>query len=451
MIFKTFFQLFTLTLFFCSFGFKSYALLKIDVSGAKSDPLPIALSTFSGKTEQTRLFGKELTEIIEKDLTSSGLFRSLDKASFIEILDSVNQKPTFENWMILKAQALLYGEITELPETEKVSVSFRLFDVFAQKQIEGAVFSTRKNNLRRIAHLIADKVYERITGEKGYFDTRIVYVAETGPQKNRIKRLALMDRDGANLRYLTNGNYLVLTPRFSPNSYQITYLSFFRGIPRIYLYDLTTGEKKVVGDFPGMTFSPRFSPDGQSLLMSLSRKGNTEIYLYDLTTKTKERLTRHPAIDTSPCFSPDGTKIVFNSDRGGSQQLYIMNKDGSHVKRLTFGKENYATPVWSPRGDYIAFTKIKSGKFYIGLIRPNGSAERLIANGFLVEGPSFSPNGRKLLFYRSSPFDDDGDESSSSSKIYSIDITGYNEQLIATETDASDPTWSALLPSASAR
>lgn len=435
---------FFLVLFCFGFSFLSYrpayAILQIDVSGAKSDPLPLAMPYFGGNSAAAKDTGREIVQVVENDLVSSGIFRIIDRRAYIQILDSINTRPNFEDWKAIKAQGLVYGQVEETQDGS-LRVSYRLFDVYLSQQMEGTSLTTKPENWRRIAHMIADQIYQRITGEKGYFDTRIVYVAEEGDAKNRIKRLAIMDQDGENKHYLTNGNYMVLTPRFSPNMQQITYFSYSKGTPRIYLYDIETGKQSIVGDFPGMTFAPRFSPDGKKLIMSMAFHGNSEIYTFDLETGRQKRLTNHPAIDTSPSYSPDAKQIVFNSDRGGSQQLYTMNADGSKVRRITFGTGTYATPVWSPRGDYIAFTKIKSGKFYIGIIRPDGSGERLIAEGYLVESPSWSPNGRQVLFYRQTP----PVNGKSSSKIYAIDITGHNERLIDTEGDASDPTWSPLL------
>jgi TolB protein len=295
-------------------------------------------------------------------------------------------------------------------------------------------------NWRRVAHIITDAIYKRLTGEDGYFDTRIVYIAESGPQNRRIKRLAIMDQDGANHRFLTDGGSLVLTPRFSPTIQEITYLSYVSKAPRVYLFNLNTGQQEVLGDFPGMTFSPRFSPDGNSVIMSLARQGNTEIYTMDLRTRKVVRLTNHPAIDTSPSFSPNGAEIVFNSDRGGSQQLYVMSSDGRNVRRVTFNKGRYATPVWSPRGDLIAFTRIYQGEFFIGVMRPDGSGERLLTNGFLVEGPTWAPNGRVLMFFRQTRSDATG--AGGSSRLFSIDLTGQNEREIITPVEGSDPAWS---------
>jgi TolB protein len=299
---------------------------------------------------------------------------------------------------------------------------------------------------RRIAHKIADAVYKRITGEDGYFDTRIVYISESGPADRRIKRLAIMDQDGANHRYLTDGRALVLTPRFSPNpaSQEITYLSYLHGSPRVYLFNIDTGQQEVLGDFPGMTFAPRFSPDGNTVIMSLAIEGHTDIWTMDLRTRKATRVTNSPAIDTSPCYSPDAKQIVFNSDRGGSQQLYMMNADGSDIHRISFGSGKYGTPVWSPRGDLIAFTKIEGGQFFIGVMRPDGSGERLLANGFLVEAPSWAPNGRVLIYFKQTPSDARG--RGGTTKLYSIDLTGYNEREVITPQDGSDPAWSPLIP-----
>ena len=315
--------------------------------------------------------------------------------------------------------------------------------MLAGKEMMALAFTTVPNNWRRVGHIITDKVYERLTGEKGYFDTRIIYVAEEGPKTRRIKKLAIMDQDGANNKFLTLGNELVLTPRFNPTSQMVTYLSYFRNLPRVYLLDIETGMQEVVGDFPGMTFAPRFSPDGKKIIMSFAKDGNSDIYTMDLDTRVVERITDHSSIDTSPSFSPDGKFIAFNSDRSGLQQIYVMKSDGSGVKRITFGKGIYGTPVWSPRGDLIAFTKMRKGRFYIGVMRTDGTGERLLTENYYQEAPSWSPNGRVLVFYRETKSGSKGE--GFSAKLWSIDITGYNERRLKTGTDASDPSWSSLL------
>lgn len=350
--------------------------------------------------------------------------------------------PRFGDWRIINAQALLQGRAKMVPDG-RLKVEFRLWDVFAEQQMIGLAYYTVPENWRRIAHIIADSIYKRMTGESGYFDTRIVYIAESGSPLRRIKRMAIMDQDGANHRFLTDGTSLVLTPRFSPTRQEITYMSYYRDTPRVYIFNIDTGRQEILGDFPGMTFAPRFSPDGNSVLMSMAREGNSEIYIMDLRTRKVRQLTRHSAIDTSPSSAPDGKRITFNSDRGGSQQIYVMNGDGSGVRRISHGKGRYATPVWSPRGDLIAFTKYTGGRFYIGVMRPDGSGERLLAEGYLVESPTWAPNGRVLTFFRETPVGKAGDVRT---KLYSVDLTGHNEREIKTPVGASDPAWSPLIP-----
>jgi TolB protein len=371
----------------------------------------------------------------------SGLFNPLKKDSFVQNPDIAHLKPRFEDWRLIKAQALVTGKVTV--SDDKLRAEFRLWDVVAAKEMIALAFTTTPDNWRRVAHIISDKIYQRLTGEEGYFDTRIIYVSETGKKTQRYKKIAIMDQDGANVKYLTLGNELVLTPRFSPRNQLVTYLSYFRNLPRVYLLDIETGVQEVVGDFPGMTFAPRFSPDGNKIIMSFAQDGNSDIYTMDIKTRVVERITDHTSIDTSPSYSPDGKYICFNSDRSGLQQIYVMRSDGSNVKRITFGKGLYGTPVWSPRGDLIAFTKVHQGRFYIGVMRSDGSGERLLTENFYQEAPSWSPNGRVLIFYRETKTDSKGE--GFSAKLWSIDLTGYNERIIETETDGSDPSWSSLL------
>ncbi|MBR3912958.1 MAG: Tol-Pal system protein TolB [Alphaproteobacteria bacterium] len=417
------------------------AELKIDVSGAQSEPTPIALPTFSGNTSQAADIAQNMVQVITADLENSGLFRIIDEDAYIQTMHNADTMPKFADWQAIKAHGLVHGDIKD--DGQKLTVSFRLWDVYAMSQMEAKSLTTNTKSWRKMAHIIADAIYERMTGETGYFDSAVVFISETGPQKKRIKRLAVMDQDGENVRFLSDGKDTVLTPRFSPKMNKITYLSYKTGEAKVYIMDIDTGKSELVGAFKGMTFAPRFSPDGKKLVMSMAERGNTDIYVYDLENKIRTRLTNHPSIDTSPSFSPDGKQIAFNSDRSGKRQIYVMNSDGTDVKRISFGDGAYATPVWSPRGDYIAYTQIKSGLFHIGVMKTDGSRERLIANGWLIEAPTWAPNGRVLMFYRKSPSDSWGNNGRS--KLYSIDITGHNERLIETPKDASDPAWSPLL------
>ena len=428
----------------------SYALIEVDITRGNLNPLPIAVSPLSVETNSVKEFkkilkkdniGLEISKVVENNLRSSGLFNPLKKEAFLQKPDIAHLKPRFEDWSLIKAQALITGEVKY--ENKKLRVEFRLWDVLAGKEMMALAFTTVPDNWRRVGHIITDKVYQRLTGEKGYFDTRIIFVSEKGPKTNRIKKLAIMDQDGSNTKYLTLGNELVLTPRFNPANQMVTYLSYFRNLPRVYLLDIETGIQEVVGDFPGMTFAPRFSPDGKKIIMSFAKDGNSDIYTMDLESREVEKITNHPSIDTSPSYSPDGKYICFNSDRSGYQQIYVMRSDGSKVKRISFGNGLYGTPVWSPRGDLIAFTKLHKGKFYIGVMRTDGTGERLLTENYYQEAPSWSPNGRVLIFYRETKSDSAG--KGFSAKLWSIDLTGYNERMVKTETDASDPSWSSLL------
>ena len=422
-------------------GWSARAELQIDITRGNIEPMPIAITRLVGEGDEGRL-GQEIARVVSADLQRSGLFRPIDQRAFIQKPEAMKVRPRFGDWRQINAQALVNGLI-EREADGRIKVTFRLWDVFAERQLTGFIYRSVRKSWRRIAHKIADDIYKRITGELGYFDTRIVYIAESGPPNRRVKKLAIMDQDGANHAFLTNGRDLVLTPRFSPTAQEITYLSYFHDQPRVYILNIDTGQQEVVGDFPNMTFAPRFSPDGNRVIMSLATDGNSDLYTMDLRTREFRRLTENPAIDTSPSYSPDGGQIVFNSDRGGSQQIYVMNADDRKVRRISFGTGRYATPVWSPRGDLIAFTKIHKGQFYIGVMDPDGKRERLLTSGFLVEGPTWAPNGRVLLFFRQSP--GVGSEEGET-RLYSIDLTGYNERLMVTPIDASDPAWSPLIP-----
>lgn len=422
---------------------RAHALLEIDITRGVAEPMPIAVTDFYGGGRGEQDFGAKISGVIAADLERSGLFSPIDKKAFIQDAESLNVLPRFGDWRIINSQALVQGNV-EMTVDGRLAVTFRLWDVLAEQQMVGARYFTVPSNWRRVAHIISDSIYKRITGEDGYFDTRIVYIAESGPKTKRVKRLAIMDQDGENHRFLTDGFDMVLTPRFSPTLQEITYLSYYKGVPRVYIFNIDSGRQEVLGDFPGMTFAPRFSPDGKSVIFSMSKAGNSEVYIMDLATRDVRQLTDHSAIDTSPSMSPEGDRVVFNSDRSGTQQLYVMDADGSNVKRISFQKGRYATPVWSPRGDLIAFTRIHNGQFFIGVMRPDGSGERLLTQGFLVEAPTWSPNGRVLMYFRQDRTDAYG--RGGKTRVYSIDITGHNEREVITPLDASDPAWSPLIP-----
>ncbi len=424
-------------------GGPAAALLKIDITQGNVDPLPLAVSEFDAAETEARRLGRGIADVISADLERSGLFQPIDRGAFIQTPAAMRVQPRFGDWRIINAQALVTGT-TKLGADGKLRAEFRLWDVFAEQQMTGLVYTTAKDNWRRIAHLIADAIYKRLTGEDGYFDTRIVYVSESGPKTKLVKRLSIMDQDGYNNRYLTDGSHLVLTPRFSPTAQEITYLSYFHKTPRVYIYNIDSGQQEVLGDFPGMTFAPRFSPDGNKVVMSLITGGdNSELYSMDLRTRNIVQLTNNPAIDTSPSYAPDGSRITFNSDRGGSQQIYVMDADGSKVRRVSFGDGRYATPVWSPRGDLIAFTKMRRGRFYIGVMGTDGGGERLLTESFLDEGPTWAPNGRVLMFFRQTRTRADG--TGGGNRLWSVDLTGRNLRRVVTPQDASDPAWSPLI------
>src|SRR5262245_25998910 len=413
------------------------AAVRLDVTQGDIQPMPIAIPDFAGATAADGEAARGVSQVITNNLKRCGLFAPIDPAAFIERAVGVDANPRFEDWRVINAQALVVGRLSRQADG-RFKVDFRLWDVSGGQQLIGQQYFSSADIWRRIAHIISDAIYERLTGEKGYFDTRVVFIDETGPKERRIKRLALMDQDGAGVRYLTRGDDLVLTPRFSPSTQEITYMSYGQADPRVFLLNIETGQREIVGNFPGMTFSPRFSPDGQRIVMSLQQGGNSNIFSMDLRSKTTTRLTDTAAIDTAPSYSPDGGRICFESDRGGTQQIYIMAAGGGPAQRISFGEGHHSTPVWSPRGDYIAFTGQARGNFAIGVLKPDGSGERMLTEGFHNEGPTFAPNGRVLMFFR-----DVGQGPAPG--LYTVDLTGRNEQRIPTPSYASDPAWSPLL------
>lgn len=405
------------------------------VFAGEFEPLPIGVPIFVSVGAENAELAQNIAEVVAADLDRSGLFRLIGGPS----LASIDVPPPAASWRALGAESLVAGEVSYQPDG-RLSVRFRLWSLDSSEQLVQLQFLSDPTGWRRVAHKVADAVYEALIGEGAYFDTRIVFVAEDGPKNNRRKRLAIMDQDGANLTYLTDGQHLVLTPRFSPVTQEITFISYESGRPEVHLLNLQTEVQEAIGFFEGMSFAPRFSPDGERVVMSLARGSGSDIFLMELATRRTRRLTNSPGIDTSPSFAPDGSAIVFESDRGGSQQLYIMSADGRDVRRISRGDGRYATPVWSPQGDLIAFTKVLGGRFYIGVMTPEGEQERLLSSSFLDEGPTWAPNGRVLMFYRETP------GAQGLPQLYVVDAFGRAPpRRVPTPAGASDPAWSPLL------
>ncbi|MDG1351706.1 MAG: Tol-Pal system beta propeller repeat protein TolB [Sulfitobacter sp.] len=412
--------------------------LRITIEEGIIRPLPFAVPNFQAETGEAGQLAGDLARVIAADLQGTGVFREIPSSAFIAQYSDFNAPVSFPEWKAINAEALVTGAVSV--SGKNVNVKFRVFDVVSGTNLgEGLQFSGTTDGWRRMAHKVADEVYSRITGEGGYFDSRVVYVSETGPKDDRKKRLAVMDYDGANVRYLTDSSSLVLAPRFSPTGDRVLYTSYESGFPRIYVLDIGSVQRRVLQSGDGtMSFAPRFSPSGQTVVFSISQGGNTDIYSMDINSGQSVRLTNTPAIETAPSYNPDGSQIVFESDRSGSQQLYIMSAGGGEARRISFGEGRYGTPVWSPRGDLVAFTKQHAGRFHIGVMRTDGSEERLLTASFLDEGPTWSPNGRVIMFTRETHGE------GGASALYSVDITGRVLRQVQTQEGGSDPSWSPL-------
>lgn len=412
--------------------------LRIEVTEGVIEPVPYAIPDFAAENSGARDYASAIARVIANNLTSTGLLREIPPSAHVGRITSFDSPVQFADWRAINARALITGAVSV--SGRRISVKFRLFDVVSGQQLgDGLQLDGSTDAWRRMAHRVSDQVYSRLTGESGYFDSRVVFIAESGPRSNRTKQVAIMDQDGENVQYLTDGGALVIAPRFSPTGDRILFTSYETGFPRIYLMDVASRRRQVIGDQPGtMTFAPRFSPDGNSVVYSLSIDGRTDLYMLNLANGQRWQLTRTPTIDTAPSFSPDGQRLVFESDRSGTSQLYVMNIAGGNAVRISQGQGRYSAPVWSPRGDMIAYTKQHNGRFHIGVMRTDGSNERVLTQSFLDEGPTWSPNGRVIMFMR--------EEAGSDPALMSIDITGRNLRRVATPGPASDPSWSPLLP-----
>lgn len=418
------------------------AVERIDITSGKVDPLPIANVQFLGSDGLAKETAKEILQVINNDLQGTGLFKIISSAAYIETITNLKIAPKFSAWRQINASALLTGEVFNISSGD-IRVEYHLWDPYSEKSIKAGIYQGKEKEWRRISHKIADDIYKSLTGEEGYFNTKIVFIAESGPGKHRTKKLAIIDQDGANLKYLSDGRNLTLTPRFSPDNHKILYLAYINNKPRVHLRDLNTSKDMVLGHFKGMTFAPHFSPNGQESTMSTAIGGSTDIVLTDMKSMRSKRITSGAYINTSPYFSPDGEKITFISDRSGSSQIYIMNKDGSDQQRISFGPGRYYTPIWSPRGDFIAFTKSYQGEFYLGVIRTDGSGERTLTSGYVIDNPTWSPNGRVIMYAKTDRYKKN--DKSLKSTLYAIDLTGNFERMLKLPTDASDPNWSRVL------
>ena len=427
---------------FLFFMFKtSAAPLEVDVTEGKIEPLPVAITKFYSLSSKGEQLSDNIFKVVVNNLNNSGLFKAIPNEAFLQSSKEVYLQPLFSDWKIIDANLILSGKISL--KDNVIEIEFKLWDVYKEKLlVSKKIANVPLNNWRITSHIISNIIYESVTNEKGYFDTKIVYIHEKIEKNRKKKRIAVMDYDGENHTFLTAGKNLVLTPRFAPNGKEIVYLSYQNNKPSVYRINLKTGRKQVIGNFQGMSFAPRFSPDGTSIIFSLTEKGGSNIFLINLNSREKNKLTFNKYINTSPSFSPDGKQIVFSSDRAGKQNLYVKDiKNKNNPLRISYGKGNYATPVWSPRGDYIAFTKSYKGSFFIGLIKSNGKDERIVAKGYLTDSPTWSPNGRTLAYYKVIKNKDGKLES----KLFSIDVTGNLEKEIITPGNASDPNWGPSL------
>ncbi len=413
--------------------------LRIEITDGVIEPLPYAVPDFVAESAGASQLATDIARVVAADLSGTGLFREISKDAFISTVTNFESPIQFSDWKAINAQALISGAVSE-DSNGNIAVKFRVYDVFAGQELGGGLrFRGTRDGWRRMAHKVADAVYSRITGETGYFDSRVVYVSETGPKNDRKKRLAIMDYDGANLKFLTNSENIVLAPRFSPTGDRVLYTSYETGFPRVFVLDVGSVSRRVLDSQQGtMSFAPRFSPDGNHVVFSVTDGGNTDIYRMNIGSGQRTRLTSSPSIETAPSFSPDGSQIVFESDRSGTQQLYIMSANGGEAKRISFGQGRYGTPVWSPRGDLIAFTKQSKGRFHIGVMRTNGEEERLLTASFLDEGPTWAPNGRVIMFTRETQ------GANGSAALYSVDVSGRNLKPVRTQGGGSDPSWSPL-------
>lgn len=437
---KNFYKIIILT-FIMLFNHLSFSQKHIiEINKGNTEPISIAITNFQVTPPYNTKIANDILEVITKDLYNSGMFRIVNKEAHIEKSIGIHHIPSYASWRAIGASFTLNGDIKKL-HNDTYEITFILWDNLLQKRVSAKSFETSDKLWRKVAHKIADNIYQNLTGQRGYFETKIAYIAEAMNKRTKIKRLAIMDYDGYNKQFLTDGKSLVLTPRLSPDGKKLLYVSYEKRVPKVFIMDIQSGQKRLLGNFPGMSYAPRFSPNGKKAIMSISNRGVSNIYEIDLHNFKIIKLTDNGAINTSPCYSPDGSKIVYNSDVSGSKQLYLMNANGSNSHRITFGDGVYSSPVWSPRGDLIACTRTTSQDgFMISIIKPDGSGhERILAKGFLVEGPSWAPNGSVVSYTK---YDYPLKGKNNLPSIHFTDVAGYKDTKIITEQGASAPEWS---------
>ncbi|MDR1206795.1 MAG: Tol-Pal system beta propeller repeat protein TolB [Rickettsiales bacterium] len=427
---------------FCFFNSAS-AELKVDIIAGNTEPIPIAIQKFEVPAKIAK-DAEVMRSVVENDLKSSGLFRIISHDAHPEFV-RFDTMPKFQDWAMVRTQVLIQTKI-DLAADGKYKLSFYVWDIAGKEQIEAQTLVSSKKSMRRLAHIMADAIYERLTGESGYFDTQIVFIAESGPLNARTKRMAIMDSDGFGFRYISDANTMVMSPHFSPNMQTVLFLSYRNDDPMIWSLDMNTGEQRRLGKFSGMTFSPRFSPDGTKVALSMAKDGATNIYEYDLTEKKLRQLTFDDGINTSPAYSPDGTMMAFNSNQSGTQQLHIIDLGTLNTERLSYGNGRYATPAFSQDGNFIAFTKIADDTFYIGIMNQKGRHEKILASGWFMEAPSWAPGSRRVVYYDTEKVKDD--DAARVSRIRTVDISGMNDYEIKLPdgVNGTEPTWSPKLP-----
>ncbi|VWX46896.1 Tol-Pal system beta propeller repeat protein TolB [Novosphingobium sp. 9U] len=408
--------------------------------------LGIAITTFATDRDvptqtnagSTAQLGQAISQVIASDLKNNGLFKPTGPAGLPQPTLPQVQMPDYPSWSGRGADMLVQGYVKAGADGQ-LTVGCYLYDISLTRQLIKGGWQFAASDWRRAAHKCSDLIYSRLSGESPFFDSKIAYIAETGPKGHRMKRLAIMDSDGANHRYLTSGQAMALTPRYSPDYSKILYLSYLNGQPSIYSYDLATDRQTLIARTGNPTLAPRWSPDGKWVLYSMAKGGTTDIYrISSAGGGTPQKLTNGPGINIGGSYSPDGSKIVYESDQSGSQQVYVMNADGSGQRRISFFGGRAATPEWSPRGDQIAFTHI-AGDLRVAVMNPNGGGMRHLTNSWQDEAPTWSPNGRIIQFFRTA-------KGTGQASIWQVDLTGRNERRLPTPVGASDPAWGPIRP-----
>lgn len=412
---------------------------QIEVSGKNYKLTKIAINHFLTQKYEEKIIAKEIRDTVCKNLSDSGIFSIVAENNFIEQNKGSEFIPFFEAWKKINATILVNGSLTK-NRKNNYTIVISIWDNILAKKILHRKITFSEKSIQKTSHIISDHIYQEIIGEKGYFDSKILYVAEKVIENKIFTRIAMMNQDGKEHKYLTNGKFISISPKISPDKENIAYVDFRAGISKIFLRNLYSGQENLLTNMKGSIFSPRFSRNGKKILFSLAKKGATNIFKFDINTKKISVLTRNIYINTSPQFSPDDKKIIFTSNRLGTAKIYTMNEEGKNVVKITEKPGSHLEPKWSPDGKYISYINLRRKLgYYINIINTKTGEETTVVKSDVIHGYCWCPNSKYILF--SEAIGNKEEEKKTIYKLQKINIFNKHKTTINTPYSASDPIW----------